>query len=301
MDSKRNIIIGGKSGVQMLQGNAKSSFNSFILIVLIASTVIFLITTIIFLALYIKEKNNNSQDSKKSDIISLNDESRYIPIVLKVTENEGAYIYQGKHDILNSKYYNFVDVFNMKSSGSLILLERFKTYQQTSEYSCGIASLIMAAYYIDGRILNETDLYIKAETSENGTNPHNLEKVISDLGYTYESKFNFSDEILPSRDEETFSEYIKESLKNKEPIIVLSNDWGGHYSVIIGYDDMGTKDYLGDDVIILADPYDTSDHMSDGYTIFSYERFYAQMGIKVFNIDDQDYNFIRIKRKNNAN
>ena len=64
---------------------------------------------------------------------------------------------------------------------------------------------------------------------------------------------------------------------------------------------MGTKDYLGDDVIILADPYDTSDHMSDGYTIFSYERFYAQMGIKVFNIDDQDYNFIRIKRKNNAN
>ena len=32
----------------------------------------------------------------------------------------------------------------MKSSGSLILLENFKTYQQTSEVTCGIDSLIMA-------------------------------------------------------------------------------------------------------------------------------------------------------------
>ena len=285
----------------MLQGNAKSSFSSFILIILIVSTVIFLITTVIFLALYIKEKNNNSQDSKKSDIISLNDESRYIPILSRISETGGAYLNRGKHDILNSKYYNFVDIFNEKSSGSLILLERFKTYQQTSEYSCGLASLIMAAYYIDHRILNETDLYIKAGTNENGTNPHNLEKVISDLGYTYESKFNFSDEILPSRDEETFSEYIKESLKNKEPIIVLSNDWGGHYSVIIGYDDMGTEGYLDDDVLILADPYDTSDHSCDGYTIFSYERYYAQMMVTVFDIEGQDYYFLKLNRKNSDN
>ena len=297
MDSKRNIIIGGKSGVQMLQGNAKSSFNSFILIVLIASTVIFLITTIVFLALFIKEKNNNSQDSKKYDIISLNDESRYIPIYSKVTENEGAYIYQGKHDILNSKYYNFVDVFNMKSSGSLILLERFKTYQQTSEYSCGIASLIMAAYYIDGRILNETDLYIKAGTNESGTEPEKLEKVISDLGYTYESKSNFTEDTLPSRDEGNFSMYLKDSLRNKEPVIILSNDWAGHYTVIIGYDDMG-NDKIEDDVIIIADPYDTTDHISDGYTIFNYERYYYQMNFHYDEINGDKY-FIKIKRKKN--
>ena len=101
----------------------------------------------------------------------------------------------------------------------------------------------------------------------------------------------------PSKNETSFSNYIQKSLLNKEPIIVISNDWGGHYSVIIGYDDMGTKDYIADDVIILADPYDTTDHMSDGYTIFSYERFYAQMKIKEFNITDQDLNFIKIKRK----
>ena len=61
---------------------------------------------------------------------------------------------------------------------------------------------------------------------------------------------------------------------------------------------MGTKDYIEDDVIIIADPYDTTDHMNDGYTIFSYSRFYAQMQIKVFGVEDQDLNFITIKKKN---
>ena len=44
---------------------------------------------------------------------------------------------------------------------------------------------------------------------------------------------------------------------------------GGHYCVIIGNDNMGTKDYITDNIIILADPFDTTVHMSDGYTIFN--------------------------------
>ena len=173
----------------------------------------------------------------------------------------------------------------MKSSGNLILLEKFKTYQQTSPYTCGIASLIMAVNYLDGTVLNETEMAIKAEANnETGIFIANLEKLVGELGYEYECKTNFTEEECPSLDEEKFSEYIRESLANKEPIIVISNDWGGHYSVIIGYDDMGTKDFIDDDVIILADPYDTSDHINDGYTIFSYERFYYQMAIKVFGI-----------------
>jgi hypothetical protein len=37
------------------------------------------------------------------------------------------------------------------------------------------------------------------------------------------------------------------------------NDWGGHWQVIIGYDTMGTE-VEQDDVLIVADPYDTTDH-----------------------------------------
>ena len=56
---------------------------------------------------------------------------------------------------MDSKYYKALDIFNMKSSGSLILLEKFKTYQQSSSFSCGCASLIMSIYYLDWTVIGE--------------------------------------------------------------------------------------------------------------------------------------------------
>jgi len=76
----------------------------------------------------------------------------------------------------------------------------------------------------------------------------------------------------------------------------MSNDLGGHYTVLIGYDDMGNDD-IDDGVVIVADPYDTNDHTSDGYAIWSYERLYFQMEVKVFGIPDNNYEFIKVKRK----
>ena len=50
------------------------------------------------------------------------------------------------------------------------------------------------------------------------------------------------------------------------------NDWGGHWQVLIGYDNMGTET-TQDDVLIVADPYDTTDHNQDGYGVYGAERF----------------------------
>ena len=50
-------------------------------------------------------------------------------------------------------------------------------------------------------------------------------------------------------------------------------DWDGHWQVIIGYDNMGTEEF-GDDVLVMADPYDTSDHYQDGYYTVPAERFF---------------------------
>ena len=61
-------------------------------------------------------------------------------------------------------------------------------------------------------------------------------------------------------------------LENGIPVMVGSDEWGGHWQVIIGYDDMGTIDRTEDDVIILADAYDTTDHNQDGYVIDGFER-----------------------------
>ena len=257
----------------------------------------FLTTTIIFIILFTKLKDENDSEKDNSVILEYPSPVRFIKVLTRVSENDGAFVTQSKHDIYNSTYFNYLDIYNMKSSGSLILLEKFKTYQQTSEYSCGPASIIMAIHYLDGTILDEVEVGKKAKTNEkDGTLAKDMDKAISELGYSFDSKFNYTEENLPSRDEISFSKYIKESLKNNESIIVLSEDWNGHYSVIIGYDDMGTDVYY-DDIIILADPYDTSDHISDGYTIFNYQRFYAQMKEKIFDPDMEKLYFNRIKRK----
>ncbi len=52
-------------------------------------------------------------------------------------------------------------------------------------------------------------------------------------------------------------------LKEGTPVMVAWNDWGGHWQVVIGYDTMGTET-TQDDVLIVADPYDTTDHNQDG-------------------------------------
>ena len=142
---------------------------------------------------------------------------RFIKVLSRLTENNGAYIKQTRHDIYNSKFYNYLDIYNMKSEGSLILLEKFKTYQQTSSYSCGPASVLMAIHYLDGTVLDETEIVKKAKTdNKTGTLAEDLEKAICEFGYTYDSKINYTKENNPSRNEESFSKYIKESLKNNE-------------------------------------------------------------------------------------
>ena len=55
------------------------------------------------------------------------------------------------------------------------------------------------------------------------------------------------------------------------PILIGWNEFGGHWQVVIGYDDLGT-DETQDDVLILADPYDTTDHNQDGYYLEPFER-----------------------------
>ena len=156
----------------------------------------------------------------------------------------------------------------------------------------------MCAYHIDGKIINESECAVRAKSSPDfGTYPENLEKALTEFGYDYESKRKgFKEDEIPSYDEYKFAEYVKNSIKNNEPIIIASNDWASHYTVIIGYDDMGT-DVIEDDVAIVADPFDTSDHICDGYIIWSFDRLYYQMVVDIFNIEGFSYEFIKVKKK----
>jgi len=69
--------------------------------------------------------------------------------------------------------------------------------------------------------------------------------------------------------------FIAHELAAGNPIMVEWIDWAGHWQVVIGYDHLGTPSATADDVLIVADPYDTTDHLQDGYGIVPAERFEA--------------------------
>ncbi len=70
-----------------------------------------------------------------------------------------------------------------------------------------------------------------------------------------------------------FVTWLTGHLKAGRPIMVEWGDWDGHWQVIIGYDSNGTPG-AGDDILIFADPYDTSDHWQDGYYYYPMERWF---------------------------
>lgn len=194
------------------------------------------------------------------------------------TMASGASSYQGMDDHVPSDYFKILDVYNMKSNKTLTIISNFKTYQQTTEYTCGACSALMVLYHNGETSYDEQTIAKKSDTSEDtGVGVAGLTKFFKEIGWKVESsssgKLTFdynNDENAPLK----FKDWVKKSLKANNPIMVDWLDWNGHWQTIIGYDTMGTEDNFGDDVIIMADPYDTSDHYQDGYYLVPGERFF---------------------------
>lgn len=177
---------------------------------------------------------------------------------------------QGDH--MDSPYFSTLDYYNMESTDTLTILHNFKTIQQSSEWSCGVASALMVLNWYDR--LGDYNEKTLAEFRDNGLTPgatstRQLIQIFDGVGdfETY-SVFDCTENV-----HEVFTfDYIQQTLAQGNPIMIGWNDWGGHWQVIIGYDNMGTET-TQDDVIIVADPYDTTDHNQDGYGTYGAERF----------------------------
>jgi hypothetical protein len=217
---------------------------------------------------------------------------KVIPYPAGYSTTSGAAYYLGNVNIKNSPYYTVLDFYNKKSSKTLTLLSKFKTYQQTTETSCGPASALMVLYHFGNQNYEELQLADIMNTNKdmngsNTTNPGEADEQ-GEIGTPTDRMVNFFESIgwnvrssitEGNKDGKTFEhpeemrDFIIQQLKNNTPIMVENVDWGGHWRVIIGYDTMGTN-LISDDVIIMADPYDTTDQMQDGYTVNSAERFF---------------------------
>ena len=196
-------------------------------------------------------------------------------VLLMQKEGGGPAAVQGKADVKDSPYFKSIDVYNLKSGGSLLVLEKYKTYQQHSEYTCGpAAALTVVQYFLGSSPDTESEIARIMEThpaglKDPGTNTRGMSRYFELKGWTVKNSLK---DGSPDTYEK-FLEFVAGNLKQGIPIMVQNVDWGGHWRVIIGLDTM--SDSNGDnDVLFMADPYDTTDHQQDGYNIISAKRFF---------------------------
>jgi len=226
------------------------------------------------------------------------DESHFIPVKQECLNSGigGAKQFQTKKDILDSEYFKNLDIYNMESTKTRSIISHFKTYQQTSEYSAYCAVMIMVANYFNKTIPSERQCMIDfgvddiadRKDEEVGVDGEFMKHFMVDSSIDYLKNklglkistndkekypdtdgYPFEDDYMP------FSKWVQETIKKGDIIITPCVDWSNSVLIIIGVDTMGTEDYSGDDVLIVADPYDTTDHIQDGYNIWGLERFYA--------------------------
>lgn len=219
-----------------------------------------------------------------------------IPYAVDLAE-DGADSVEREGDHADSPYFTHLDFYNMQSTDTLTILPKFQTMQQTSEWSCGVVSTMMVLNYYD--TLGDYNEESLAQIRSNGLEPEatsliDIIKIFDTVGgFDLESTYDHpGDEIYDFMSLEKIREYIGKGI----PVIIGWNDWGGHWQVIIGYDTMGTETEQ-DDVIIVADSYDTTDHNQDGYGVYPAERFFYNWTMYDFftenyGIDERDMLFL---------
>ncbi|WP_455622525.1 hypothetical protein [Parabacteroides sp.] len=225
----------------------------------------------------------------------------------------GADSYAGRGDNPASAYYRHPDYYNLRSNDTLLILPRFRTMQQTTEWSCGnVAALLVLRHF---GVCPEATEWSLAKTMRSmtdrskpgcqpgsacryedfGTSLRELYHYFKGLdslqvvATSYREHYGAEDlvkegDLFPRCDQgnlypsfsspKEFSGWLREHLRANRPVLVEWSDWDGHWVCIIGFDNNGTPDFCGDDTLILADPYDTSDHWQDGYAITPLERFF---------------------------
>ncbi len=135
--------------------------------------------------------------------------------------------YNGRGDNPNSKYYVNPDFYNMESDGQLTILSNFKTYQQTSWYSCGCASALMALYNIGITDYSEQEIADLAKcTPDDGTSLEGLYTFFSGVPgiKIVETSYrrDFTEQDLIAADDEN---YVEADRGNLPPTFSASSEY----------------------------------------------------------------------------
>ena len=186
-------------------------------------------------------------------------------------DGDGADAFANSLDHPDTRYYTINDFYNMKSGRGLHILPRFSTYQQTTEYSCGAASALMVLEWFGEREYDEPEICRLAGTdTSRGTSVEGLEDFFTAIGWEADAHGDTKPRFESIEECEAF---LIGTIDEGVPVMVDWVDWSGHWMVVIGIDVCGNDDPY-DDVLIMADPYDVTDHYQDGYYTVPFGRFF---------------------------
>lgn len=214
-------------------------------------------------------------EKAKQDILCADSQPQVIPYAEKYGDSplhDGASAFDGVANHVLSKYYTANNFYNEKSEGSLHILEKFRTYQQTTEYTCGAACALMVLDWFGKKKYHERALGQLIESHPcKGSTVENIADFFDLIGW----KVDFHADTKNRFDTiEEVERFFVESIDNGVPVMVDWVDWAGHWQVLIGIDTC-SADTPYDDVLIFADPYDVTDHLQDGYYTFPLGRFFG--------------------------
>ena len=187
--------------------------------------------------------------------------SRTIPQP-KTETGEGAAAFSGKLDHPMSRYYVFNDFYNMEPDDTLHILPRFRTYQQTTEYTCGAASALMVLERFGQHRYHERLMeQLMDSHCTRGTTVENLADFFDLIGWQVDYHACVERRFDTPAD---FEAYAIDCIDRGIPMMIDWVDWAGHWQVLMGIDTCGTDD-----------PYDDADHFQDGYYTFPLGRFFG--------------------------
>ena len=235
----------------------KISLVSFIL------SIVFLATTIVFAVLFFVAKAGNTKVDPiipKESLIPFDG-----PVDGKIEAAAGI---NGTLNIQPSPYYKHLNFYDGDLPNTLHILPKFKTYQQTNAGTCGAsASLMVLTYY------NEKDITEDSLAKETLRYPKTTAVEIVNVfkNRNYETISSLDSEDLHWKENTDFYKDVVAWIDKKIPIMIKL---GGHWSVIIGYDDFGKPEDIQNHVLILADSWDSHDHQQDGYIIYTFDYFW---------------------------
>jgi hypothetical protein len=228
--------------------------------------------------------------------------SMVLSAAVPVFANKPTYITNDTYYCNNMNYKTGEAINEKTESSHLKLITNYDTYIQEQSYTCGCVAAMTLENYYTGCGMNETKVYdmmnYMGSTADYGTDTASMKAYFDDMGWDTEVNYidndlvtwneycnpkvdgdpDLSDPYLTEKNPYESLKFLKDNVDKNLPTIVEWIDWGGHWQVVIGYDDNGTSDFtkktdIRDDVIIMADPADKTDHNWDGYYTVPAARF----------------------------